>query len=302
MDDSAPPLAQRILSPADGRATARLFLLFFLPLAALLSLAAFLFYYERAQNEKALYEAREIQRVAEREKIVAAELQAVASDLRVLADELELHLSHGSPPSAQLILRDEFLSFTKRKAFYREICLLDLSGQEVIRVGRRHGRPRAVPPAELESEAGRPHFREALRLRRGEIYISPFQFTAGESPQPELRFAQMAHDRQGQRRGVIVITYDAARLVRELQTATPAVPGDDMLFNADGSLVYGTDPSCPQAVCGQDIWKRIQVVDGGQFPHAGGLITFATVYPLLEGLERSGAQPAAAKKHFWKVV
>lgn len=302
MNDSAAPLAQRILSPADGRATARLFLLFFLPLAALLSLAAFLFYDERVQNEKALYEAREIQRVAEREKVIAAELQAVASDLRVLADELELHLSHGSPPSAQLILRDEFLSFTNRKAFYREICFLDLSGQEVIRVDRRHGRPRAVPPAELESEAGRAHFREALRHGRGEIYISPFQFTAGESPQPELRFAQMAHDRQGQRRGVIVITYDAARLVRELQAATPAAPGDDMLFNADGSLVYGTDPSCPQSVCGQDIWKRIQAVDGGQFPYAGGLITFATVYPLLEGLERSGAQPAAAKKHFWKVV
>lgn len=305
MNDFAAPLAQRVLFPADGRATARLFLLFFLPLAALLSLAAFLFYDERAQNEKALYEARELQRVAKREKIIAAELQAAASDLRVLADETELHLRSGSPPSAQPILRDEFLSFMKRKAFYREICFLDLSGQEVIRVDRRYGRPRAVPPAELESEAGRAHFREALRHGRGEIYISPFQFTAGESPQPELRFAQMVHDRQGQRRGVIVINYDAARLVRELQTATPAAPGDDMLFNADGSLVYGTDPSCPQAGCGQDIWKRIQAVDGGQFPYAGGLITFATIYPLLEGLERSGAQPAApaaAKKHFWKVV
>lgn len=305
MNDSAPPLAQRVLSPADGRATVRLFLLFFLPLAALLSLAAFLFYDERAQNEKALYEARELQRVTKREKIIAAELQAAASDLRVLADEIGLHLRSGSPASAQPILRDEFLSFTKRKAFYREICFLDLSGQEVIRVDRRHGRPRAVPPEELESEAGHAHFREALRLGRGEIYISPFQFTAEESPQPELRFAQMAHDRQGQRRGVIVITYDAARLVRELQTATPAAPGDDMLFNADGSLVYGTDPSCPQSVCGQDIWKRIQAVDSGQLSYAGGLITFATVYPLLEGMERSSARaaaPAAAKKHFWKVV
>src|SRR5574340_242153 len=305
MDDSAPPLAQRVLSPADSRATARLFLLFFLQLAMLLSLAAFLFYDERAQNEKALYEARELQRVAKREKVIAAELQSVAFDLRYLGDETGLHPRGASPASAQPVLRDEFLSFTRRKAFYREICFLDLSGQEVIRVDRRHGRPRAVPPAELESDAGRTHFREALRLGRGEIYISPFQFTAGESPQPELRFAQMAHGSQGHRRGVIVISYDAARLVRELQAAAPAAPGDDMLFNADGSLVYGTDPSCPQAGCGQDIWKRIQAVDGGQLPYAGGLITFATVHPLLEGLERSGAQPAApaaARKHFWKVV
>src|SRR5574340_816805 len=120
MDDSAPPLAQRVLSPADSRATARLFLLFFLQLAMLLSLAAFLFYDERAQNEKALYEARELQRVAKREKVIAAELQSVASDLRVLADETGLHLRSGSPASAQPVLRDEFLSFTRRKAFYRE--------------------------------------------------------------------------------------------------------------------------------------------------------------------------------------
>ncbi|MFQ5853784.1 MAG: GAF domain-containing protein, partial [Candidatus Binatia bacterium] len=216
----------------------------------------------------------------------------------------------------------EYLRFSAQKGLYDQIRFLDERGMEVVRVNFNDGQPYIVPEGQLQSKADRYYFKETIRLKEGEVYLSPFDFSVEggkveQLPKPMLRFGTPIFDSHGRKRGIVVLNYLGADLLRYFEGAPAEDPGQIMLLNSDGfwlkgpapedewGFMYGNDRKFGKAF--PEAWQRISSAESGQFYHAGSLFTFTTLYPLLaEFHEPSIASGRAlgpeAKGYYWKIV
>lgn len=106
-----------------------------------------------------------------------------------------------------------------------QIRLIDLEGQEVLRINHNDGTPTAVPLADLQSKAERYYFQRAIALPAGAVYVSPFDLNQEhgriEEPwKPVVRVATPVFDSNGERRGLLVFNYLGKRLLDRLGRGT----------------------------------------------------------------------------------
>jgi len=120
-------------------------------------------------------------------------------------------------------------------------------------------------------------------------------------------------DRNGARRGAIVLNYLAANMLQKLQ------PDNQMLLDGHGHWLHGGPPKARWGFMFQSEytmarawpreWKQIYNLPGGQFSTGNGLFTFATISPLKDAAQnlRSagnvaiGYQPSQERAP-WKLV
>ncbi|REJ68492.1 MAG: hypothetical protein DWQ31_07815 [Planctomycetota bacterium] len=176
------------------------------------------------------------------------ELSAVESDLRFLAGQETLERFVSGESESQASVEREFANFAVEKGVYDQIRVLDLEGQEVIRVNYRQGEAEVVPRDDLQAKANRDYFQAALRLADEEIYVSPFDLNVErgklERPiKPVIRFLAPVLDRGGARQGFLVLNFLGARLLAELQQLAGGFRGETMLVSAAGEYLSAADPT-----------------------------------------------------------
>jgi len=307
--------------------TVRPFLILFLPLALLvLGGAGFLITAEQRRQEANLL-ANELLQVRLGQGVLAYRVHQVARDVRflsrlhTLADALE---DPDTPTLARLA--EDFQAFSEAKASYDQVRWLDETGQERMRVDYQAGQGQVIPAGALQNKALRYYFRDTLALDRGQVFLSPLDLNVEhgriEIPyRPMLRIGTPVFDRQGRKRGVVLLNYYGAQLLGRFREVTEGAAHHIMLLNRDGDWLAAPNPADewgfmlgnkdsfarrhPQA------WRRIQTQDSGQFRAADGLWSFASVYPLETGETSStgAVAPAAAStgsldpgQYVWKVV
>ncbi len=293
------------------RALVKRFLAILLPLATVLAAIVGLFYYVGVKNERELIASDEMHDVGMQMEIIVQDLEVAVSDLMILSEQPDLQgvFEHSQSEQWRSLkdLTSLFLSFSEKRGMYDQIRLLDEAGMEVVRVNYNHGNPSVVPDEELQSKARRYYFEDTFSLKRGDVFISPFDLNIerGEiekPPKPMIRFATPVFDRYGRKRGITVLNYLGEKLIYDLETLSSGSIGKSTLVNSEGFWLKGPKPTEEWGFMYEDgsgwtfentfgeTWKEISENESGQFYNEHGLFTFNTVYPLLE-TQRSTTHP-----------
>jgi PAS domain S-box-containing protein len=225
--------------------------LIFLPLAAVAIAVIYLLYATQVSTIRSIARATEDRVLDIARQRVVLTIGSMIDDVSYLAeqDALQEFVADGSV-SARQHLGAEYVAFARHRAFYDKIRFLDTTGREIVRVTRRgDGTIYVVPDAELQDKTTRYFVTKALKLERGQVYVSPIDLSIehGEieqPPRPTVRAGVPVFDANGSRVGIIVVNYHAQRILDRVQVLAGDVAGI-WVVNQDGEWLLG--PSAEDA-------------------------------------------------------
>lgn len=318
------------------RDTVKKFLGLFLPLTALVGTGLAIFSHIETNTIKSEIASTERREVEVKKELFINHISSIRADLIILSQQHELQLIF-DPTSSQEILKksraalaQEYLVASQQKKQYNEIRLVDITGQEIVRVHFDLGKANIIPDAQLQNHSHRYWFKDTLVLKKGEVFISPLdlKINSGKIEQPLkpiIRFGTPVFDSQGRKRGMLVLSYLGEILLQKLSPQHSLSFGNLMLLNSQGYWLKGIkaedewgfmyddrrDRTLKKAF--PETWKQINTQQTGQFQNRQGLYTFTTIYPLLgiKGAKSStgsgnpfGNSQARvdAKSYYWKLV
>jgi len=262
------------------------------PIAALLAASAAFLHQREAAAERRVHEQRGRRVVDLGAEVVARDLEAVGAEVRYLAEQTALHDYLTGRPDSRARLEADYVSFSRHQGIYDQIRFIDVQGMERVRINHDRGEPGAVPERELQPKAARDYVTASLALDPGQVYVSAFDLNvehgAIERPlKPVIRFATPVVA-GGEKRGVLVLNYLGARLLRKVSESAAAFPGEVALVNSEG--YYLLHPRSPEQEWGfllgsdrtfgsdhPEAWREIAARAGGQIVTREGLFTFRNV-------------------------
>lgn len=321
--------AQHPKEMETGRALLRQFIKVYIPLALVLTITIWVSASLRAELYLSSYQAAENARVDIARGLIDQDFAVVSSDLKIIANMLVLKrfLDSGGATEYQQ-LSHQLLEVAKTTGRYDQIRYLDAGGQEVVRINYNNGHPYEVPRRELQNKAGRYYFNDAIKLSRGEMFVSPLDLNIEhdqiEVPfKPMIRFGMPVFDSAGNKRGIVLLNYFGDDLLGHFREAMGS--GEHyraMLLNSDGYWLssdkmedaWGFMFGKPERTFAHDFpaeWSQIVREERGSLMTDKGLFVFDTVYPLRAGDWSSSGSPQAnavsphtlrAHDYFWKIV
>ncbi len=184
---------------------------------------------------------------------IASYLQGVRGDLlylsrldalRALIDAREAG-DHPRIADLRAQVGREFAHFALTHPEYYQIRYIAEDGREFVRVNARHGVVEIVPSAGLQLKFHRYYFQETMRLREGQIYVSPVdlnrEYGRLEFPYtPVIRYATPLFFANGHRAGILILNLYAAEFLRFVYEAAPRQ--EMRLVDQDGYYMVHPDP------------------------------------------------------------
>lgn len=292
--------SERLFPSAEYRKVFPYFLRILLPLV-FSSLLAFLLYFAVGTwYEKQLIRSEQAQQVQLSVRSLQRDISGVIRELRYLAasDSLRRFTASGEEGARRTAER-EMAEFARYMERYDQVRWLDLKGRERLRVDHRNDITRIVPQQELQDKSSRYYFTEAIVLPPGAIYVSPLDLNIEhgelELPyRPMLRFAMPTADEQGMRNGLLILNYQASRMLDNFARSKHKEPSRLYLLNAEGYWLYASDGQPEWAfMFGRDerfqhqypqAWAAIRGQSEGTLLNESGLFTYSTITtPMLLG-------------------
>ncbi|MFZ3017609.1 MAG: EAL domain-containing protein [Gallionella sp.] len=267
----------------------------FLPAALIIAALGSVFYAFESEGDLKALIAHEKDHVHAGVESINRTLLTLKHDTQYLAHSTLLAEAIERPDRARIgKLEQDLAAFIAAKGIYHKTRWIDEKGQEQVRV-ERNDHMSIVPPGAAENKAARYYFDEAMKLKRGEIYLSPLdleiEHDAVERRQrPILRAATPLFDPSGHARGIAVISYSARDLFEHIDQVSATAGTAWMLLNERGYWLRSNIPAqefgfmlphrANMAVQQPEVWKKIAQAPSGHFFDAdGGLWMFDTVYP-----------------------
>jgi hypothetical protein len=300
-------------------------LVIFLPLTvAALMIGCFTFWLQDERQSASLRTA-EFESIGRGAMAIESSVQDVAVDLVYLSQQASLidFLDSGSASAREEVASD-FLAFSRVKRLYDQVRYIDQTGREVVRVNYELGRPRVVAATQLQDKNNDYYVIDARNLKKCEVYVSPLDLNieggvVEEPLNPVIRLATAVFDRSGNRRGLVILNYFGQDMLGEFNRAAYTIADHAMLVNPGGYWLQHPDSSLRWGfMYGREdtlgryfprVWETLQGRDSGQEYIDGGLWTWQTVYPLVEGqktsfgrAELSGGPAPGEKLYYWKVI
>ena len=216
-------------------------------------------------------------------------------------------------------LAGDFSSFSSSKTIYDQIRWLDETGLERIRVDYLHSEPRLVSTDNLQKKASRYYFADTFKLKPGEIFVSPLDLNVErgkvEIPyKPMIRLGMPVVDKQGVKRGIVLLNYHAANMLSHFSFITSESNTEISILNNEGYWLKSprSDDEWGFMFDRDDLrlgnrhpaaWKKIQQSNEGILLDRSGLWIWDTVHPLKDGkMQESPHTSIAAEAYLWKVV
>ncbi len=317
------------MSQKDFYRILKRFFFLLLPLSALVGGLALILYDRDIKTERVGVEVRETHNIELLKHIIAGDFISVVSDLMFLSEQSDLmEMVEKNDSKALDNLLENWLVFSERKGLYDQVRFLDHRGMEVVRINYDNGNPYTVPEGKLQQKGRRYYFRDTFILNKDEVYVSPFDLNIEkgkiEKPlKPMIRFATPVFDSSNSKKGVLVLNYLGAKLVKNFKQASTNSNGYIMLLNSEGYWLHGPNPEEEWGFMFKEradkrfknkykeAWSRISGQEAGQFHNESGMFTFTTIYPPLEvrksasdsinALE-SSEKSMSTGSYYWKVV
>ncbi|WP_269526467.1 PAS domain-containing hybrid sensor histidine kinase/response regulator [Coraliomargarita parva] len=189
-------------------------------------------------------------------------------------------------------LEADFGNFAREGTGLLQIRFIRPDGMEQIRVEKSG---LVIPEQQLQDKAERYYFQQGIQLPRGDIYISPLDLNVerGGIERPyrsTLRIVQAIYRSDAQLAGVLVVNFDADRLLRSLQAMD--VNKALELLNSEGywlmhrnsgqawGFMFGGKEGTRIQDQQPELWSRITALGRGSFlSGAGDLYTWRTLSP-----------------------
>jgi len=197
-----------------------------------------------------------------------------------------------------------FAAFARAKRVYHQIRYLDEHGREVVRVDFDRGAVRVVPESDLQDKSDRYYFTVAMRMGRGELFVSPLDLNRErggvEVPyRPTLRYATPVFSTGGEPRGIVITNLHAGPFLDEACKALE--PATGVCFSADENGYYtmhadsaktwgsdrdlGTGEGLQRDFPGE--WERLLRGGAGRVAVPDGILFSSPVHPPPEGAGRT---------------
>ncbi|MET0029355.1 MAG: PAS domain S-box protein [Candidatus Thiodiazotropha sp.] len=269
----------------------------FIPLSVIILVGVW--YYGNIQEEKELVKWQSAE--SEMTYVVAEHLthhfDNISRDLTYLVQSEALRdvLERADENRISILTRD-LIEFSQAKEFYDQIRWIDEYGQERVRVDYDPNGSYAVPVKDLQDKSSRYYFADTMELKANQFYVSPLDLNVErgeiEVPyKPMLRVSTPVVDRDGNRRGILVLNYFGKYLLEAAGVETQNIG----ILNSEGywlkthskqdewGFMFGNEQAS-LAVTNPGVWQRFKGQSQGQYEGEDGLWTWYTVYPLVSKL------------------
>lgn len=135
-------------------------------------------------------------------------------------------------------------SLSKSKPEYYQLRYIDETGKEVVRVYHDGTNAIIAGESELQDKSDQEYFDDTMRLPADQLYISRVNLNREndqiETPfKPTIRIAMPLFNETGERKGIIIINYNAVNLF----TVHHAIQGNFYLINQNGYYLVHPDES-----------------------------------------------------------
>jgi diguanylate cyclase (GGDEF)-like protein/PAS domain S-box-containing protein len=275
-----------------------------LPIALLIATGMFFIHKTEQQRLQVVYAEQGREAVLTWTVAINNTLQGISRDVLYLADHYTNQDLAEIPGQAQLSsLAEDWISFSQVKQVYEQIRWFDQNGIERLRVRYAQPNPEVVAAGLSEDGPARKYYEDVIadtsQLDAGAIYISAFGAgdvagQPGKAYKTRICFATPVFDRSGRRRGVVLLSYSTADLLRSLNPMATSEGKMAWLVNDDGYWLKGADaanewgqmPESDNVNMRQRYpaaWQQITRANSGQFVTAEGVWSFATIFPLQVG-------------------
>ncbi|MDH4284611.1 MAG: ATP-binding protein, partial [Gallionellaceae bacterium] len=305
-----------------------LFLLLFLPLALLLGGVMLFYGYQTVERELSLLRGREAVNARMGAEALSGRVDVIVNDLLFLSSHSALRMAVEQPSAANLAhLAEDFIGFSESRKYYDQIRWIGEDGMELVRVDYIQDKAVVVPADKLQNKGKRYFFTDTIKLNPGEIFVSPLDLNVEQNKiempyKPMLRVATPVADRQGRKRGIVILNYYGNNMLQAFASGAAGSQGQGMVVNSDGYWLKSRNPAdewgfmfkrpdISMAARFPAAWEYIRSSDEGQVELNDGLWTWVTAFPLQAGL-RSSAGSAEAfapsrgeleyRQYFWKSV
>ncbi len=295
------------------------FAFFIVILTVITASVASLFYYSEIETANMLLKSRETTNVVGSKEAINKNLRNIAADLMVFSKNQAFTQTDANNLAIDQLTKD-MLVLMKEKQIYDQLRFIDKTGMEIVRINFSKEQPYSVAADMLQNKANRYYFKETLELSAGEIFISPFDLNVEhgkvEFPyKPMIRLGTPVFDKQGYRRGIIIINYFGVELIHDLLVAASDIIDHITLLNSDSYWLHNPAPGLEWGFMLENdnrfrnlfpgSWERIAAADSGQFLDDHGFFTFDTAYPLssevVVGTSIKAVNPPTSK-YYWKLV
>lgn len=236
-------------------------------------------------------------------------IDPVISDVRYLSGNDNFRTAivpQGEAQQSALIA--DWLAFASAKPQYDQLRWIDETGRERLRIDAKDGVANAVEETGLQDKKDRYYFQNAAALRAGEIYVSPLDLnieheTIEQPYKPMIRIATPAIDKNGERRGIVIVNFKAGPLLENYRALDP---GNLWLVNPDGYWLVGPQTDLewgfmfnePEKTLSQKfphLWQRLASAEQGQFRDRQGVWTYNWVSPVEATSDHREANAGAPK-------
>lgn len=274
-----------------------LFAALFLPVMFLILGGGWYVGQDRVEEQLGLMRANEINHVVMGVRRLDDELHTPLQQLRTLALDIDvLHAIEEGTPEAIKSMEQAFIRLMTYNPEYDKVRWIDETGMERARVNNINGRTLRVARDALQRQSESYYFKEALRMKAGEVYISPLDLNVEngkiETPhKPVLRLALRVTDRLQRTRGILIVNVAAGGLLNAFSDSLMEARDHAMLLNSEGYWLHSPDAKdawgfmfkradSTLAARHPAAWQFIADAPSGQVEVADGLWTWSTVYPL----------------------
>ncbi len=269
-------------------------------MVAVLSSSFYLLYLETQADLKVTQAQQKIVMLHAQE-LSAVAFHTVESDLLTLTghqDFQQAFENNGSKSMQHLsILTQELQSFLRYKELYDQMRIIDVEGQELVRLNRSNDQIHVVAANQLQNKKDRYYFKRSNNLAPNSIFISPIdlniEFGQIEQPiKPTIRFGLPIYDQSGKKKGILIINYLADSLLKALVGNKSHYDSTTLLVNSDGYWIKGFQPEdewgfmypdAEQKTIGllfPEPWNRIHANEHGHILDNHGMFTFDTIHAL----------------------
>ena len=203
------------------------------------------------------YFSRYVQKkfVIERAKVIASNevsylateikdiFKLALSDLMILRElpELQKFAENGDFRNKKSI-QQVFYSFALHHKIYYQLRLLNSLGKEIVRVNYNK-EPVVVPDKQLQVKYQRYYFQQMLKLKKGEVYISPFDLNIEhhkiEFPyKPVIRIGIPVYDKNGNSFFFLILNLNGQIILNLFENRENKKLGEFILVDELGNFLY----------------------------------------------------------------
>lgn len=294
---------------ANGPTVLRLFLRWYLPLAALIVATALFiggFHLEHFTRNAQTSEWTQVKLAQQTwEEVFPRWRQHLLS----LATQ-EAGVRRGlNQPNDLPILANAFMTLLHRNPEYTRVRWVGEDGRERLSVRRLpDGQIIIVPASQLENKRGRYYFSQILGLAPDEVYVSPIDLEVDQGQvahpyRPALRIGLLLKRPDGTRNGMLLLNIDPARLFEQIAGHNSGSAFH--MLDADGYWLKSSNPADEWgalfnrgknfATSHPELWKAIRDGKSGQDISEQGIWTWTS-------LETRAAPEGSITAREWKLV